>query len=87
MSAKETSATSSEHPFHSYAGTAQETFKEIVGWQIKTGQSFFDQGLRYAQTYADLLQTQLHEGTRISQELIKVSLSNAAELKKTFAVK
>lgn len=84
MSAKETSS-NYENPFHTYAETANESFKEFWGWQLKAGQTFFDQGLRYAQTYADFMQSQMQEGARISQEIIKVGFANAAEVKKTFS--
>lgn len=87
MSAKETATATHgfENPFHSYAETTNESLKEFWGWQVKAGQSFFDQGLRYAQTYADFVQTQLQEGTRLSQEFIKIGLANAGEMKKTFS--
>ncbi len=83
MANKETT-TPHENPFRAYTGTANDSLKEFWSWQIKTSQSLFEQSLQYAQTYADFAQTQLQESARLSQEIMKMGLSTASDLKKTF---
>ena len=73
-----------ENPYFGYAETATNTIREMWGWQMKTTQSFFDQGLRAAQTWSDFAQTQVQEGARLSQEIMKMNLQNTEEAKKAF---
>lgn len=73
-----------ENPYFGYAETATNTLREIWGWQVKTTQNLFDQGLRAAHTWADFAQTQVQEGARLSQEFVKLGLQNSEEVKKTF---
>jgi hypothetical protein len=73
-----------ENSYFGYAETATNTIREMWGWQIKTAQNFFDQGLRAAQTWSDFSQTQVQEGARLSQEIMKMGLQNTEEAKKSF---
>ncbi|MEN0060195.1 MAG: hypothetical protein AAGB31_15255 [Bdellovibrio sp.] len=81
MSTKDTTF---EKPFQAYATHTNEAIRDFWGWQMKTGQEMFDQGLRYAQACTDFAQTQWQESTRLSQEVFKIGLSNMEEMKKTF---
>lgn len=77
--------TTFENPYFGYAETATNTFREMWGWQMKTTQNLFDQGLRAAQTWADFAQTQVQESARLSQEFVKMGLQNTEEVKKSFS--
>lgn len=83
MAHKETT-TPFENPFRAYAGTANESLKELWAWQMKATQTLFEQSLQYAQTYTEFAQAQIQENTRLSQEMLKMGLSTASEMKKTF---
>jgi len=83
MANKETT-TPHENPFRAYAGTANDSLKELWAWQIKASQNLFEQSLQYAQSYADFVQAQVQENARLSTEIMKMGLSTASDLKKTF---
>lgn len=76
--------TTYENPYLGYAESATNTFRELWGWQLKTTQNLVAQSLRAAQTWADFAQTQVQEGARLSQELMKMGMQNSEEAKKSF---
>lgn len=85
MAQKESSTQSTyENPYFGYAETATNTLKEIWGWQTKTAQGFFDQGMKAAQTWTEFTQTQIQESTKFGNEMMKMGMHNAEDLKKSF---
>lgn len=74
-----------DNPFSSYYETAEIQAKQFLGWQFKTSQEIMDQGLKLSQTWGEFSQTQMQEGARLSQELLKTGLQAAETLKKTMA--
>ncbi len=73
-----------ENPLWSYAGQAQDAWKELYGFQVKTTQSLVDQAMKFGQTYTDHLYTQVNEATRLSQEALKAGAHLSEELKKNY---
>ena len=73
-----------ENPLWNYAGQAQDAWKEMYGFQVKTTQSLVDQAMKFGQTYTDHLYTQVNESTRLSQEALKAGAHLSEELKKNY---
>lgn len=73
-----------ENPLWNYAGQAQDAWKEIYGYQVKTTQALVDQMMKWGQTYTDHLYTQVNEATRMSQEALKTGAHLTEELKKNY---
>ncbi|MFP5519359.1 MAG: hypothetical protein ACLGGX_05610 [Bdellovibrionia bacterium] len=83
MGTKETNTTT-ENPFFMYNEAAANTFKEVWGWQMKTAQNMFDQGLKAAQTWGEFTQNQVQETARFSQEFMKMNMAQTEEMRKSF---
>lgn len=79
MAAKEFNT---ENPFMNYAGQAQDTWKEIYGYQLRTTQTLMDQMMKWGQTYADYLYTQCNEATKMSQDYFKSGTQFSDEARK-----
>lgn len=73
-----------ENPFLTYAGYTTEAIREIWNWQFKTGQAYMDQAVRFGQTQADYVQSQMAEGSKLTQECIKMGTHFADECRKSF---
>ncbi|MBL7545349.1 MAG: hypothetical protein JNL11_16135 [Bdellovibrionaceae bacterium] len=73
-----------DNPVWNYAGQAQDAWKEIYGYQVKTTQTLMDQMMKWGQTYTDHLYTQVNEATRLSQEYLKSGTHFADELRKNY---
>lgn len=85
---EETMATQKEfttdNPLLNYAGQAQDAWKEIYGYQVKTSQALLDQMMKWGQTYTDHMYTQVSEATRLSQEALKSGAHLADEMRKNY---
>lgn len=66
-----------------FAENANNTFHEITGWQMRAAHSFYDQGMKAAQAWADFAQAQIQEGTRLSKEILKMGLQSSDDLTKS----
>lgn len=73
-----------DHLLWNSASQAQDAWKEIYGYQIKTTQTLVDQMMKWGQTYTDHLYTQVNEATRLSQEYLKSGNHFAEELRKNY---
>lgn len=73
-----------DNPLWNYAGQAQDAWKEIYGYQMKTTQTLLDQMMKWGQTYTDHVYTQVNEATRLSQEYLKSGTHFADELRKNY---
>lgn len=79
MAAKEFTT---ENPLLNYAGQAQDAWKEIYNYQVKTSQHLMDQMMKWGQTYSDFTYTQFSEANKISQEMIKSGMTLTEDLRK-----
>ncbi len=86
MANKEQTAT--DNPMWNYAGQtagqAQEAFKDLYNYQLKTTQTWFDQMVKWGQTYTDHMYTQANEASRLSQEFLKSGTHFADEIRKNY---
>jgi hypothetical protein len=73
-----------DNPLWNYAGQAQDAWKEIYGYQVKTTQTLVDQMMKWGQTYTDHVYSQVNEATRLSQEYLKSGSHFADELRKNY---
>lgn len=73
-----------ENPLLNYAGQAQDAWKEIYGYQVKTTQTLLDQVMKWGQTYTDHVYTQVNEASRLSQEYLKSGAHIADEMRKNY---
>jgi len=73
-----------ENPIFNYAGQAQDAWKEVYNYQIKTSQFLMDQAMKWGQTYTDHVNTQFTEANKMTQEYIKSGMTLSDELKKGF---
>ena len=74
-----------ENPLLNYAGQAQDVWKEIYGYQVKTTQTLLDQMMKWGQTYTDHVYTQVNEASRLSQEYLKSGAHIADEIRKNYS--
>lgn len=81
MAAKEFTT---ENPFLNYAGQAQDAWKEIYNYQVKTSQFLMDQTMKWGQTYTDHAYTQFTEANKMTQDFIKSGMTLSDELRKGF---
>ena len=73
-----------ENPLWNYAGQAQDAWKEIYGFQVKTTQVLVDQMMKWGQTYTDHVYSQVNDATKLSQEALKTGAHLTEELKKNY---
>lgn len=81
MAAKEFTT---ENPFNSYATQAQDAWKEMYNYQVKTSQFLMDQAMKWGQSYTDHTYTQWTETSKLAQDFMKSGMTLADELRKGF---
>lgn len=81
MAAKEFTT---ENPFNSYATQAQDAWKEMYNYQVKTSQFLMDQAMKWGQSYTDHTYTQLTETSKLAQDFMKSGMTLADDLRKGF---
>lgn len=81
MAAKEFTT---ENPLFAYTSQAQDAWKEMYNYQVKTSQFLMDQAMKWGQTYTDHTYTQWTDANKMTQEFIKSGMTLADELRKGF---
>ena len=70
--------------YSGYAENATNMMREVLNMNMKAAQNWYDQSLRATKTCADFAQTQIQEGTRLSQEFMKMGQQTSDDLKKSY---
>lgn len=65
-----------------YSGLT-ESFRDLVGIQVRTAHAMMDKTLGLGQTWTDFMQTQMHEGMKLSQECVKYGWTLTENLKRS----
>ncbi|MCM2323928.1 MAG: hypothetical protein NDJ90_11770 [Oligoflexia bacterium] len=60
-----------------------ESLRDLMGIQMRSAQAMMDKSIGLGQTYTDFVQTQMHEGLKLSQEAVKYGWTLAETVKKT----
>lgn len=66
-----------------WCGGLTGSFRDLWGIQLRAAHAVMDKTLGLGQTWTDFMQTQMHEGMKISQECVKYGWNLTENLKRS----